>query len=115
MSSHVRQDEGARLDGDLRGVTELDNQSGGWVDEVAAVAAPEQGLSQCLVGLEAGSDVELLLQPAATAGAEELTQLVLLSLERWSELVLVSFDEPQSELGVHLLEGHVQRVTEWPQ
>ena len=106
MSSHVWEDEGTRLDGDLRGVAELDHHTGRWVDQVAAHGATEKGLREGLIRLEAGPDVELLLQPTAAARALEPTVQAALGLSRRPELVFVALDEACGDLWVHLLEGH---------
>ncbi len=102
----VGQDEGAGLHGDLRGVSELDDHVRVGVDEVAAVAAPQQRLRQDLVLGEADAGVELLFESALAPGALELAVEGLSYFESGGDLIGVAFDESPDELGIHLGEGH---------
>ena len=98
----VGNDEGAGLHGDLGCVTEAYNEVGVRIDEVGAVGAGQQELGQDLILGEAGPGVELLLQSTPAPRAAELLVVLFPDLESWGEHILVTFDESQDDLRVHL-------------
>jgi hypothetical protein len=102
----VGQDEGARLYGDLRRVAEVDDHVGVRVDAVIAVAAAEQGLREDLILGDAGAWIELLLEGALASGAAELAIEGLPDFAGGGELIFVTLDGPQDELGIHFGDGH---------